>query len=128
MNNINYKLQRPFELGLKEGLEKKGLKVEVMSDYHYTDDNFYSVLDSLNPKYVLEVVVEEDSVYTYEYGGGISRIGFEVDVYDWIPFDLIMRISISLDGKNNEERYNSSLETISIVSSQEIVEEFCKYL
>ena len=130
MNNKNYKFQRPFELGLKEEFEKKGLKVEVMSDYNYTDDNFYNVLFSLNPDYLLEVYVEDGSVYTYEYGGGISDISFEIMVYTSEPFfDEYMKIITSLDGtKNNMEGLNSSMETISKVSSKEIVEEFCKYL
>ena len=130
MNNKNYQFQRPFELGLKEEFEKKGLKVEVLSDYYITDDNFISTILSFDPDYYLEVVVE-GSVYTYEYGGGISDIGFEVLVYGMKPyhFDEIMKISTSLDGtKNNKEGLNSSMETISKISSKEIVEEFCKYL
>lgn len=130
VNNSDYNIQRPFELELKRLLTSKGFNVEIVSDYNYTKDNLYSVIDSLDPKWILEVRPNEDgTIRTYKYGGGVSEIGFVVEVYDWFSFDVIMKISTTINGvQNNEETYSSTLESISKLSSGKIVEEFCKYL
>ena len=130
VNNSDYNIQRPFELELKRLFTNKGFNVEIVSDYNYTKDNLYSVIDSIDPIWILEVKPSEDGVIrTYQYGGGVSQIGFVVEVYDWFSFDVMMKISTTINGvHNNQETYSSSLESVSKLSSKEIVNEFCKYL
>lgn len=127
-NFKNFNFQRPIEEEVKSLLERQGFKVEIMSDYHYSDDDFYSVLFSLNPKYLIEVSPVENSLYTYEYGGGISSMGFETLVYDGDNFDVIMKITTSVYGTNNNyEKLVSTQQTVSMKVSKEIVSEFCSY-
>lgn len=128
--NVNdYGFQRPFELEIKKMLEKEGFKVEVMSDYNYTSNQFFDVLYSLNAKYLFEVSFVSGSLYTYENGGGISRISFEVNVFDEETYEEIMKMSSSASGTSNRfEGFVSSQETVSVKLSRDIAQEFCKYL
>lgn len=129
VNLKDYGFQRPFEQELKNQLEKEGFKVEMMSDYNYTSNNFFDVLYSLNPKYFMEVSFVSGSLYTYEHGGGISSISFDVNVYDEETIEVIMKMSSSVSGKhNNLEGYVSTEQSVSKLLSRDIVQEFCKYL
>ena len=128
VGTTDYNFNRPMELELKNRFERQGYEVEILTDYNFKDDEIFTFISSFNPQYVLLISVVEGSLYTYEYGGGISRLGLECEVYDFISFEKIMKISSNVDGdENNGESYSSSIETISPKFSQGIVSEFCKY-
>lgn len=130
----DFSFSRPFELEIQKCLERKGIKAYMMTDFDVWDENgeiksdkFFDMYETVDPDYI--ICIYFDDMYTYETGGGISRIKVDSEVEDWKNFssDISVSITTTVDGKNNFEKYYSSVETISKEVSRSIVEELYKY-
>lgn len=85
---------------------------------------FVNYMITLLPDYTITVSLSD--IYTYKYGGGISKIKALVDIFNWnIVNDSLKIVVASEKDENDYQKYTPSLkaamESICKVASEEIV-------
>ena len=127
---------RAFELELSTELEELGFRTDVLSNYDTNDINgdfsgekYRNVLNKTNPDF--EILIYFDDVYVFEYGGGISRMSVSSEVWNFKDITTAgssILISSIVEGKNNYEKYYSSLEVVIEKLTESITNELKQYI
>ena len=74
---VDFQLKRVTELSIVSRLKEYGIQAFAMSDYK----NIYEA-ENKEGEFTYSIVVTYDDMYTYEHGGGLSRMDFDCTVTD----------------------------------------------
>ncbi len=129
----NFLWNRVLEESLKEKFLAHGITTYLVSDYiDVTTESDFSSEDLIEihtkTRVSLLMQINWDGVYTYEYGGGISKFDTTVLVYNW-DAKLLLKMGLSTEADTNDMlSFNATRKPALESLAKAIADEYIKYV
>ena len=126
---------RLVEETMKRELEKNGFsKVVIFTDYKditsfKEDEHMIDYIFDYGCKNTIQISFGNNGNYnTYHYGGGISEISYDIEVWNLSTFKQSIKMTDKTYSKENKfKHYDDTLDDVFESMSRQVVLELCKY-